>query len=87
MIITRPDLHATIDANGAAILSSPRNEITLLDPMGAYIWKKLETGIDPEDLVHGLARETGYDVESIKNDVAEFLSDLRSRHLLVGLGV
>jgi hypothetical protein len=83
MVQLADQLRSTISDDGAVVLNRARNQITILDAMGGYIWRRLEDGLSADDIVHRLAQETGEDPQIIRNDVSELLQDLRSRHLTV----
>jgi hypothetical protein len=55
--------------DGAAVLDTERGTISTLNTTGAYIWQALERGQREEDIVDGLARETGEFPDTIRDDV------------------
>jgi hypothetical protein len=62
--------------------TSPHNAITTLDAAGAYIWERLQRGLQEDAVVAELARDTGTDESVIATDVREFMEQLKSRHLV-----
>ena len=78
-------LNFIVDEDGAVILNSGRNQITTLDAMGGYIWRRLEDGMTSRELVLHLSRETGEDICVVERDVQEFLDDLQARDLITSL--
>ena len=82
MVTTPVHLHSIIDHDGAVILDVPRNAITTLDATGAYIWERLQRGMQVDAIVAELARDTGADESVIAKDVDEFMQMLHSKHLL-----
>ncbi|MBB6144392.1 hypothetical protein HNQ77_002344 [Silvibacterium bohemicum] len=77
-----PQLRSIVDQDGAVVLNSARNQITSLDAMGGYIWRRLELGMAREEIVHHLVEQTGEDVATVERDINEFFLDLASRSLL-----
>jgi hypothetical protein len=82
MIAVVPNLRSIVDHDGAVILDIPRNAMTTLDATGAYIWERLGRGLPIDSIVAELARDTGSDQEMVAKDVDEFMSQLKSRHLV-----
>ena len=75
-------LRTIVNEDGAAVLDTERGTISTLNTTGAYIWQALERGEREEDIVTGLARETGSTPEVIRQDVGEFLAALREQKML-----
>jgi hypothetical protein len=83
MIIVAPHIRSIVDHDGAVILDIPRNAMTTLDCTGAYVWERLQRGMQIKAIVAELARDTGADESMIAKDVDEFMQKLKSKHLLV----
>ncbi len=75
-------LRAITNQDGAVILDTKRGMISTLNPTGAFIWQALGRGEELEAIVVSLAREMGEDPNVIKQDVNEFIADLKGQHLL-----
>ena len=75
-------LCSIIDHDGAVILDISRNSMIALNQTGAYIWQRLREGMDLDTITTMLARETNTDEISVSTDVAAFLEELKSRHLV-----
>ncbi len=83
MVTIAPHIRSIIDHDGAVILDIPRNVMTTLDCTGAYVWSRLQRGMQVDAIVAELARDTGADESMIARDVDEFMENLKSKHLLV----
>ena len=75
-------LRSIVDHDGAVILDISHNTMTTLDPVGAYIWERLQQGSQVDTIVRELARDTGADESVVALDVEEFMEQLKSRHLV-----
>jgi hypothetical protein len=82
MITTPAHLRSIVDHDGAVILDSSRNAMTILDATGAYIWDRLHRGMPPDSIAAELARDTGTDQRMIAKDVDVFMEQLKSKHLV-----
>jgi hypothetical protein len=82
MITVAPHIRSIVDHDGAVLLDIPRNAIATLDSTGAYIWGRLQRGLQVDAIVAELARDTGADVLVVAKDVEEFLEQLKLRHLV-----
>lgn len=82
MTTDHPHLRTIVNEDGAAVLDTERGTISTLNTTGAYIWQALERGEREEDIVAGLARETGSTQEIIRQDVSDFLAALREQKML-----
>lgn len=71
-----------VNRDGAAILDTKVGTISTLNPTGAYVWQALERGEDMEMITANLVRETGEQMDTVKNDVQEFIDALKKQHLL-----
>lgn len=78
--------HLRVIANqdGAAILDIKAGTIATLNPTAAYIWQALEHGADIESIAQELSRDTGEQIEAVKNDVTDFIETLKRQELLPG---
>lgn len=45
--------------------------------VGAFIWKKLETGADMDELVEAILTEFDIDAQTARTDAEEFIAKLR----------
>ena len=82
MIYVTPHLRSIVDHDGAVILDIPNDTIAMLDATGAYVWQKLQRGLQIDVIISELARDTGVDEEVIARDLNTFMDQLKSRHLL-----
>jgi hypothetical protein len=78
-------LRSVVDHDGAVILDSSRNAMTILDATGAYIWQRLNRGMPLDAIVAELARDTGVDEQMVAKDVDAFMEQLKSKHLVTDL--
>ena len=56
--------------------------IKTLNETGAFLWKKIEQGMDEENIVKALMDEYEVDEETAKNDVGEFVKLLINNGLI-----
>jgi hypothetical protein len=77
-----PHLRTAVNADGAAILDIPHNQITTLNSTGAFIWDKLQQGLAVDQVVRDLATASSTDPMIVEKDVYSFLEQLRSKQLL-----
>ena len=82
MITMTPNLRSIVDHDGAVILDIPRNAMTALDTTGAYIWQRLERGLQIDEIIAELAHDTGADKATITRDVDDFVEQLKGKHLI-----
>jgi hypothetical protein len=82
MVTVTPNVRSIVDHDGAVILDIPRNTMTTLDATGAYVWQRIERGVQLDSIVAELARDTGVDAAMIATDVADFMEQLKSKHLI-----
>jgi len=78
-------LRSVVDHDGAVILDSSRNAMTILDATGAYIWQRLNRGVPLDAIIAELARDTGVDEQMVAKDVDAFMEQLKSKHLVADL--
>jgi hypothetical protein len=74
-------LKSIVDHDGAVILDIDHDAMLTLNPIGGYVWEKLQQGRLIEEIVRELATETGTDPTTVDRDVRAFVDDLKSRHL------
>jgi hypothetical protein len=82
MITVAPHLRSIVDRDGAVILDKPRNALTTLDSTGAYIWERLQRGLQVDAIVAELVRDTGAEESVVTKDVEEFMEQLKSKRLV-----
>ena len=82
MIMIPQNIRSIVDHDGAVILDIPNNTMTTLDSTGAYVWRKLQSGLQIDAIVSELACDTGANVVMIAKDVDAFMDQLKSRHLV-----
>jgi len=82
MATVTSNVRSIVDHDGAVILDIPRNTMTTLDPTGAYVWERLQRGLQIDAIVAELARDTGADELLIAKDVEAFMEQLKARHLV-----
>ena len=81
IMVTRP-VRSIVDHDGAVLLDISHNSMITLDSTGAYIWQRLERGLQIDAIVAELARDTGADEGVIAKDVAVFMEQLESKRLV-----
>jgi predicted transcriptional regulator of viral defense system len=84
MVTDNSHLRTIVNEDGAAVLNTKQGTISTLNATGAYIWQALERGEHEEDIVEGLARETGSASDTIRQDVSDFISALQEHGMLLG---
>ncbi|HEY1500925.1 MAG TPA: PqqD family protein [Acidobacteriaceae bacterium] len=82
MVTDNSHLRTIVNEDGAAVLDTKQGTISTLNSTGAYIWQALERGEREEEIVDGLARDTGSPPDAIRQDVSDFLAALRERRML-----
>jgi|HubBroStandDraft_5_1064220.scaffolds.fasta_scaffold587097_1 hypothetical protein len=75
-------LRTIASEEGAAVLDTKLGTISTLNTTGAYIWQALQRGEPEEDILKGLAHETGCSPEEIAQDVSDFITALQERKML-----
>jgi len=76
-------LRTIVNHDGAAVLDTKRGMISTLNTTGGYIWQALERDECEEEIVDGLARETGESPDVIREDVNRFIAALHEQKILV----
>ena len=84
MVRVKAGIKSTIDNDGAAILDCETGVISTLNPTGAYVWKHLSAGLSLEEIIAGLAEETGEPASLIECDVRKFVNRLQQEGLVQG---
>ena len=82
MVEIVPHIRSIVDHDGAVILDIPRNTMTTLDSTGAYVWERLQGGLQVDAIVRELAHDTGVEESVVAKDVEEFMEQLKSKHLV-----
>jgi hypothetical protein len=82
MTTVTPNVRSIVDHDGAVILDIPHNTMVTLDATGAYVWQRLERGLQVGAIVAELARDTSADEGVIARDVAVFMEQLKSKRLV-----
>ena len=81
MATIRSSLRSVVDHDGAVILDIERNSMLTLNPTGSYVWERLQEGMQLDQIIRELARESGADLLEVDRDVRAFLDELKGRHL------
>jgi hypothetical protein len=81
MATIRSSLRSVVDHDGAVILDIERNSMLTLNPTGSYVWERLQEGMQLDQIIRELARESGADLLEVDRDVRAFLDELKARHL------
>lgn len=82
MVSPPAHLRSIVDQDGAVILDIKRDRFFSTNPVGAYIWTRLLKGEGFEEITKALAEETGTDISVVTTDVADFMAELKCKHLL-----
>jgi len=82
MSSTNRQLRSLVTPEGAFILDIKNNSLITLDPVGGFVWERLQQGKTVEQIVSDLVRETGCDPEMVEGGVNSFLDDLKAARLL-----
>lgn len=72
--VTNPD--------GASILDISRNQITILNPTGEFIWTRLQRGDAIENIIRELAQLTNTSEDTVALGTRTFLEQLAAEHLI-----
>jgi 6-phosphogluconate dehydrogenase (decarboxylating) len=87
MVTNASNVRSIVDHDGAVILDIPRNAMITLDATGAYVWERLQRGLQTDAIISELARDTGADEVMIAKDVEAFMDELKSKHLVTAIDV
>lgn len=58
------------------------NGLMMISESGALLWDKLEKGSDMDGLLTTLLREYNIDENTARNDIQEFIYEIRGKNLL-----
>lgn len=75
-------IRSIVDHDGAVILDMKADHFYTMNPVGAYIWTRLQNGQSLDQIAKALAEETGADIGSAYADINDFVSELKKKHLL-----
>jgi len=84
MVLLPNEFPTTTNCDGATVLDVSRNQITVLNSTGAYIWKLLQQGWSVHQIIQSLAAESKTDPSIVERGVRAFLDQLRSERLIEG---
>ena len=76
------NLRSIVTPDGAIILDIGRNLIVPLNPMGGYIWNKLQDGLSVNEIVQEIVRETDAPLDTVESDIRTFIEQLTSMQLI-----
>lgn len=82
MLRVKAGVESATDGDGAAVLDADTGVISTLNSTGAYVWNKLCSGTPLQEIVRGLAIETGEQAASVEPDVQKFVEQLRAEGLV-----
>ena len=77
------NVKSIVDKDGAVLLNGARNEITTLDAMGGYVWRRIEMGMSKREIVSHLVETTGENTATVSSDIDALFEGLLLRQLLV----
>lgn len=81
VLTPRDDLVVEVFDDGAVLWDDQHERLHRLDPVGAAVWTRLD-GRGYADLCADLASAFGADEQTVRADVAGFLSDMLEQGLL-----
>jgi hypothetical protein len=81
MVVMPPHLRSIVDHDGAVILDIDRDQFFSMNPVGAYIWERLRSGEEFDQIAKALAEDTGTEISIVMADLNDFFADLKSKHL------
>jgi hypothetical protein len=82
MLRVKASLKSGADSDRAAILDAEAGIIVTLNSTATYVWKHLSEGHSLEEIILGLADETGEPASLIGADVRKFVDQLQQEGLL-----
>lgn len=82
MITVASHIRSVADHDGAVILDIPHNAMTTFNSTGAYVWERLQRGLQVDAIISELAHDTGVDELLVTKDVEEFMEQLKSKHMV-----
>jgi len=71
-----------INPDGASIMDISRNQITVLNSTGEFIWTRLQRGETIENVICELAELSNTSKDVVAADAQKFLDQLAIEHLL-----
>src|ERR1700722_12125835 len=86
MLTISSSVRLTKSQDGGILLDVEQGQIFRLNPVGTRILELLEEGHDGPSLTHALSSELDVPEQVVREDVRDFLSQLRERRLIEGLG-
>ena len=86
MLTISRSVRLTKSQDGGILLDVEQGQIFRLNPVGTRILELLEEGHDGPSLTHALSSELDVPEQVVREDVRDFLSQLRERRLIEGLG-
>jgi Coenzyme PQQ synthesis protein D (PqqD) len=85
MLTISSSVRLTKSQDGGILLDVEQGEIFRLNPVGTRIIELLKEGHDRRSLTRVLTSEFGVPEQVVREDVCDFLSQLRERRLVAGL--
>jgi len=82
MVLSPNQFPTTANHDGAAVLDISRNQITVLNSTGAFVWERLQQGYPVHQIIQNLAAESQTDPSIVECGVRAFLDQLRSERLI-----
>lgn len=82
MPISVEQFPTAVGRDATSVMDVSRDQITVLNTTGGFIWERLQKGHSFEDVVQALAVETNMSPDAVAPGVERFLSELRAQHLL-----
>lgn len=77
-----PKFPTAINSDGASIMDISRNQITVLNSTGEFIWTRLQRGESIEGVIRELAEQSNTSPDVVARDTQRFLDQLAAEHLL-----
>jgi|HubBroStandDraft_4_1064222.scaffolds.fasta_scaffold1230716_1 hypothetical protein len=81
-ISPRANIRSVANRDGGVLLDIERGQMLSANPMGAWIWQMIEAGKSRTEIIRAIGDECGVDTGVVARDVDEFLTSLRSHHLV-----
>lgn len=76
------DARFVANVDGGVVLDMAADRFFGLDPVGAFIWKRIEEGLSEAEIVTRVSQECGAELEAVRTDVRSFLADLQQKGLV-----
>lgn len=81
--MSRPSRFPTaINSDGASVMDISRNQITVLNSTGEFIWTLLQRGESIENAIRELAEQSNTSPDVVARGAQRFLDQLAAEHLL-----